>query len=71
MPARTDPYVAGSPVYSRSGKLRGVLTGGRYCCRLDGCSGLRVAVRWPDRHAVTFPCTKGLRERHDGALQIG
>lgn len=49
----------GMKVWSRDGKLRGEMTGGFRFCRLEGCSGRRLGVRWPDGK-VTFPCTKGL-----------
>ena len=37
----------------------GILTGGHRPCALDGCTGLRLATRWPDGR-LTFPCTKGM-----------
>lgn len=30
-------------------------------CRLDGCTGMRIHVKWPDgKH--TYPCSKGCRQ---------
>ena len=29
-------------------------------CRMDGCTGVRMRVLWPDGK-VTFPCSKGCR----------
>lgn len=28
-------------------------------CQLEGCSGVRVTVRWSDG-TITYPCSKGL-----------
>ena len=50
-------------------QLQGVATGGMFLCRLEGCGGVRVAVRWPDGR-VTYPCTKGMTERMPGIWQI-
>lgn len=60
-------------VYGRKGTkfetVAGVLTGGKHQCQLEGCRGLRLAVRWPNgKH--TFPCTKGMEIREDGQWQI-
>jgi len=52
-------YKAGTVVVARDGELKGALTGGIYHCRLEGCTGRRLGVRWPDRR-VTFPCTEGM-----------
>jgi len=49
--------------------VRGTLTGGEHHCTLEGCRGLRLAVRWPDGH-MTFPCSKGMRVRADGDYEI-
>jgi hypothetical protein len=46
-------------VLSRDSKLEGTPTGGSRPCQLEGCRGLRIAVRWPDK-SITYPCTKGL-----------
>jgi hypothetical protein len=59
-------FTPGAPVISRDGKTVGELTGSRHACRLEGCTGLRLGVRWPKepgqkRRRVTFPCTKGMR----------
>jgi len=50
----------GVKVLSRGGTDEGVTTGGSYRCRLEGCTGLRIAVRWKDGH-MTYPCSKGMR----------
>jgi len=57
-------------VYARNGRSYGRITGGGDLCRLEGCTGVRVSVRWPDGK-LTRPCSKGLKQRKDGHLQIG
>lgn len=47
----------------------GTLTGARSACRLEGCTGVRVSVKWDDG-SRTRPCSKGLKRRNDGTLQI-
>jgi len=49
----------GSVLFSRDRKLKGHTTGGFRLCRLEGCGGLRIGVRWPDKK-ITWPCSKGL-----------
>lgn len=50
-------------VYGRKGtdfaRRYGRMTGGWRFCRLEGCTGRRLGVRWSDGH-VTWPCSKGL-----------
>lgn len=47
-------------ILSREGSLEGVLTGSTHMCRLEGCSGIRISVKWPDgKH--TYPCSKGIK----------
>jgi hypothetical protein len=36
---------------------------------MEGCLGRRLYVRWPNGK-LTMPCTKGLKSREDGDLQI-
>jgi len=61
-------YVYASKASKKDGEV-GVLTGGCHRCTLEGCTGRRLAVRWPDgKH--TFPCTKGMLTRPDGQWQI-
>lgn len=55
----------GETVFSRDGKKRGVTTGGKHHCGLEGCSGRRIAVRWYDG-TITFPCSKGLTPFKNG-----
>lgn len=68
----SDPYASGTYVTSRSGEEVGRLTGARFPCTLEGCTGLRLAVQWlpptPDgRHRYSYPCTKGMvYTRKDG-----
>jgi hypothetical protein len=64
---RADEYQI---IYNSRGTEYAVRTGGTRLCPLAGCTGLRIYVRWPDNR-VTYPCTKGLVRRPDGAYQIG
>lgn len=60
----------GTQVYSHDATEVGAATGSTHHCRMEGCTGRRVTVKWPDGK-VTHPCTKGLTTREDGAFQIG
>ena len=54
---------AGETVVSRDGKLEGVTTGSFRRCKLEGCNGMKIGVRWPrvnGKVQTTFPCTKGM-----------
>ncbi|MBF3053552.1 hypothetical protein HKW90_03945 [Pseudomonas aeruginosa] len=57
-------------VYDQAGGEAGMATGAVHRCRMEGCRGERVSVRWPDGH-FTYPCSRGLVLRTDGARQIG
>jgi len=56
---RTDDlpkFVVDEETGDKGEALKGV-----YRCRLDGCRGVRIPVRWSDgKH--TFPCSKGMVE---------
>lgn len=56
-------------VLSRDGSERGVPTGRVYPCCLEGCSGLRIVVKWPDGK-VTHPCSAGMKEVEKGVWKI-
>ena len=58
----------GDRVISRTGEI-GIHTGGKYMCRLEGCSGYRIATRWPDGR-MTYPCSKGMTLVAEGVAQI-
>ena len=47
-------------IVSRDGKHVGTPIGTTRMCRLEGCTGLRIGVRWDDGK-LTYPCSKGLR----------
>ncbi len=47
----------------------GVPTGGTRHCKLEGCNGIRLGVRWPDGK-LTFPCTKGMSTSNPDEWQI-
>ena len=70
---RTEPLdvLEGRRIYSRVPfSITGVLTGKIRRCQLEGCVGRRLGVRWDDNRKVTWPCSKGLRGRSDGSLEI-
>jgi len=63
-----DLFEAGTIIWDRTCSLQGVATGASYPCRLAGCNGIRITVRWPDgKH--THPCSKGIVAR-DGKWKI-
>ena len=66
-------YVAGpgeyAMVWDRDGRERGQRTGGQRHCALEGCTGMRIGIRWPNGQ-LTWPCTKGLAQRPDGDWQL-
>lgn len=50
-------------VLSRDGKMKGEVTGTRRC-RLEGCTGAALSVKWPDGKR-TYPCSKGTEAADD------
>ena len=50
----------GIPVVNRQGTITGFTTGGTRRCRLEGCHGVCLGVRWPDGK-LTWPCTGGMK----------
>lgn len=56
-------------VFSRNKKEMGHATGGQRACNLEGCRGVRIAVRWADGK-ITYPCTDGMTKREDGSWEI-
>lgn len=54
-------------VVSRDRAMTGKATGGTRHCRLEGCTGRRIGVRWPDKH-ITWPCSKGMVYSPDGKI---
>jgi len=57
-------------VFARNGRTRGRIVGGGDRCKLEGCPGVRISIRWPDG-SLTRPCSEGLSTRKDGHYQIG
>ena len=57
-------------VFNKDGSQQGTSSGSLYRCQMEGCTGRRMSVRWPDGK-TTRPCTKGMTTRQDGAWQIG
>jgi hypothetical protein len=58
----------GVRVISRDGKEKGLTTGATRCCRLGGCLGRALGVKWADGK-TTYPCTKGMSVKR-GAWKI-
>jgi hypothetical protein len=62
----------GRKLFARHGtkdaKLAGVITA-ISPCRMEGCRGQRLQVRWPDG-TRTCPCSKGCEVQPDGSLRI-
>ena len=54
----------GSPFETMAGKITAVSH-----CRLEGCNGTRLHVKWPDGKR-TYPCAKGCDVQDDGSLRI-
>jgi hypothetical protein len=48
----------------------GTPTGGTRRCQMEGCSGLRIAVRWTDS-SLTWPCTRGMSALSEEEMKIG
>jgi hypothetical protein len=48
----------GTKILSRRGAV-GIATGGQGRCMLEGCTGMRITVRWKDGK-ITKPCSRGL-----------
>lgn len=56
-------------VLSSDGKERGKTTGGTRSCQLEGCTGIRIHVRWAGGQ-YTWPCSKGMKEIDQDTWQI-
>jgi hypothetical protein len=61
--------LVGKKCFSLDGKEAGTITGMSEC-RLEGCRGTRISVRWPDGKR-TFPCLRGCTVLSDGNVRIG
>lgn len=55
-------------IYNRDGTEKGECRGTYHRCRMEGCNGLRITVRWPEGR-ITYPCSKGL-EPFEGGWRI-
>lgn len=67
-----DGTYIGRKIYGRAGTAFEHVTGlvtGVSRCRLEGCGGDRLHVKWPDGKR-TFPCIKGCKELEGGSFQI-
>lgn len=55
---------------SRDGKKVGVIKNLRSRpCRLEGCTGMRIHVKWPDGKS-TYPCSTGCERVDEDTLRI-
>ena len=52
-------HAKGTKVFNREMTEQGELTGSSRLCSMDGCTGRRLGVRWPDGK-LTWPCAKGM-----------
>lgn len=65
MKPQTEPVV----VWSKDRVEQGRATGGERECRMEGCRGRRIVVKWPNGK-ITHPCTKGMRAISDTEWEI-
>jgi len=69
---RHDADFVGRTIFGRKGtafeNFSGEITG-TSLCRLEGCRGTRLHVRWQDGKR-TYPCSKGCDLQKDGSLRI-
>jgi hypothetical protein len=56
-------------IVSRDGKHTGTATGSTHYCRLEGCGGVRVSVKWAGGKR-TFPCSRGLLAVNPNTFRI-
>src|SRR5437870_3475787 len=67
-----DPQYVGRKLYGRREtefeSVGGEITG-TSLCRLEGCGGTRLHVKWSDGKR-TYPCAKVCDEQEDGSLRI-
>ena len=68
--AITYPWTKGTKIWDSHGRRFGLATGSIRQCKLEGCTGLRVYIKWPEGH-MTMPCSKRLLEQADGSYRIG
>lgn len=55
------PIRKGAVVWSRDEREEGRATGTFRPCQMEGCTGIRVGVRWRKDGKITWPCSKGMR----------
>jgi len=61
--------VKGHAVWARDGAVMGTATGGTQPCRMEGCMGRRLTVKWPDGK-YTYPRTKGMSFDNNSVWRI-
>jgi hypothetical protein len=57
------------PIWNAQNTAQGTFTGEERPCRVKGCRGWRVQIRWPDG-SVTWPCSRGFQVQIDGSARI-
>lgn len=62
-------FSKGMQIRARNDVESGLSTGSTHRCRMAGCTGLRVTVRWKNGK-VTHPCSKGMELLSDGSARI-
>jgi hypothetical protein len=55
----------GIKVWARGLKEYGLTTGTEKHCQLEGCTGMRIGVKWPGGN-TTWPCSKGMKPYRKG-----
>lgn len=61
---KSAPTVMLSRDGSKSSKIRNLHS---YRCRMEGCLGWRICVKWPDGH-YTYPCSDGCKQVNENTL---
>lgn len=59
----------GHSCWNRERTECGTIQGTFRPCQLESCTGLRIAIRWPD-NTITWPCSEGISLPSDADWQI-
>lgn len=66
---QTTHLTLASKVWNTTKTEYGIPTGSTRECKLEGCSGVRIAVRWPDGE-LTWPCSRGMSSVSEFEMRI-
>ena len=58
----------GSPFLTREGDVEGKVVGYQHC-RMEGCHGQRIGVRWPNGK-LTWPCSLCCTANAEGVWKV-